>query len=154
VTCLVIMIQQFMLYDLSWILCFTIYDSRLLQDFLISCLLTCTGITCLCVPMLLTPLSMYISNSDLSISMCLLDFIFIIVSLSFIYVTGHYLYLYARITSLDHLHVWLPEHANWLYLTYSLGYFLTILDPHVQILESEPWWSYCSWSELHNRSVG
>ena len=26
VTCPVIMIQQFMLYDLSWIFCFTIYD--------------------------------------------------------------------------------------------------------------------------------
>jgi len=36
VTCPVIMIQQFMLYDLSWIFYFTIYDSRLLRDFLIS----------------------------------------------------------------------------------------------------------------------
>ena len=29
------------------------------------------------------------------------------------------------------VHVRLPEHANWLYLTYSLGYFLTILNLHV-----------------------
>ena len=60
VTCPVIMIQQFMLRDLSWTFYFTIYDSRLLRDFLISCLLTYTGITCLCVPMLSTPFSMYI----------------------------------------------------------------------------------------------
>ena len=60
VTCPVIMIQQFMLYDLSWTFCFTIYDSRLLRDFLISCLLTCTGITYLCVPMLSTSFSMHI----------------------------------------------------------------------------------------------
>jgi len=45
VTSPVIMIQQFMLYDLSWTFCFTKYDSRLFQDFMISCLLTCTVIT-------------------------------------------------------------------------------------------------------------
>ena len=88
-----------------------------------------------------------LSDSDLLIYMYLLDFRFIIVPLIFIYVTSNCLYLYAWITSLDHVHVWLPEHANWLYLMYSLGCFLTALDPHVQILKSGPWWPYCSWSE-------
>ena len=32
--------------------------------------------------------------------------------------TGHCLYLFSWITSLNHVYVWLPEHANWLYLTY------------------------------------
>ena len=59
------------------------------------------------------------SDSDLSIYMYLLGFGFTIVPLISIYVTGHCLYLYARITSLDHVHVWLPEHANCLYLMYS-----------------------------------
>jgi len=48
--------------------------------------------------------------------------------------------MYARITSFDHVHVWLPEHANCLSLTYSLGCFLTTLDLHVQIQEPGPWW--------------
>ena len=78
--------------------------------------------------------------------MYLLDFGFTTDSLISIYVTGHCLYLCAWTTSLDHVHVWLPE-ANWFYLTYSLGYFLTTLNLHVQILESGLWWSYCSWSE-------
>ena len=56
----IIMIQQFMLYDLSWTFCFTKYDSRLFQDFLISYLLTCTGITCLYVPMLSIPTFMHV----------------------------------------------------------------------------------------------
>jgi len=60
VTCPVIMIHKFMLHDLSWTFCFTIYDSRLLRDFLISYLLTCTSITCLCVPTLLTSFSIHI----------------------------------------------------------------------------------------------
>jgi len=64
-----------------------------------------------------------------------------------IYVIGQCLYLHAWNTSLDHVHVWLPMHANWLHLTYSLGYFLTTLDLHVQIQEPGPWWAYCSWSE-------
>ena len=37
-------------------------------------------------------------------------------------------------------------HAIWLYNMYSLG-LLTTLDSHVQILESRPCWSCCSWSE-------
>ena len=45
------------------------------------------------------------------------------------------------------VHVWLPAHANWLHLTYSLGYFLTTLDLHMQIQEPGPWWPCCSWSE-------
>jgi len=52
--------------------------------------------------------------------------------LIFIY-TG--LYMCAWTTSLDHVHVCLPVHATWPYLTYSLGYFLTILDLHVHILK-------------------
>ena len=33
-------------------------------------------------------------------------------------------------------------------LSYVLtGYFLTTLNPHIQILESELWWPCCSWSE-------
>ena len=39
--------------------------------------------------------------------------------LSFPYVTYHCLYMYAWATSLDHVHVWLLEHANWLYYMYS-----------------------------------
>jgi len=50
--------------------------------------------------------------------MYLLDFRVTTDSLIFIYITGHYLYLYAWTTSLYHVHVWLPEHANWFYLTY------------------------------------
>ena len=68
-------------------------------------------------------------------------------SFNFLYVTCHCLFLDAWITSLDHVHVWLPKHANWFYHMYSLGYFLTILDLHVQILKFGPWWSCCSWSE-------
>ena len=68
-------------------------------------------------------------------------------SFNFLNVTYHRLYLYVWTTSLDHTHVWLPEHANWLYHMYLPGCFLTTLDPHVQILESEPWRPYCSWSE-------
>ena len=45
------------------------------------------------------------------------------------------------------VHVWLPVHANWLHLTYSLGYFLTTLNFHVQIWESGPWWTCWSWSQ-------
>ena len=86
-------------------------------------------------------------DSYLSMHVYLLDFRFTTDSLIFIYVTGHCIYLYAWTTSLDHVHVWLPEHANWLYLTYSLGYFLTTLDLHVQILEPKLWWPFYSWSE-------
>ena len=70
-------------------------------------------------------------------------------SFNFLYVTCHCLYLHAWTTSLDHAHVWLPNmHATWLYHIYSLAWLhLRILDPHVQILESGPWWPYCSWSE-------
>jgi len=85
--------------------------------------------------------------SDLSIYMYFLTFRLTIDFLIFVHVTGHCLYMYAWITTLDHIHVLLSEHANWLYFTYSLGYFLTTLDLHVQILESELWWPYCSWSE-------
>jgi len=65
-------------------------------------------------------------------------------SMIFICVTGHCLYLYAWTTLLNHVHVWLAEHANWLYLTYSLGYFLTTLDPHIQVQEPGLWWPCCS----------
>jgi len=147
VTSPVIMIQQFMLYDLSWTFYFTIYDSRLLLDFLISCLLTCTGITFYMYLCSRYRFLCIFFDSDLLIYMYLLDFGFTIVPLIFIYVTGHCMYLYVWIISLDHVHVWLPKHANWLYLTYSLGCFLTTLNPHIQILESESWWPYCSWSE-------
>ena len=44
-------------------------------------------------------------------------------SFNFLYVTCHCLYLYAWTTSLDHVHVWLPEHADWLYYMYSSGCF-------------------------------
>jgi len=85
--------------------------------------------------------------SDLMILVYLLDFRFTIDSLIFIYVTDQCQYLHARNTSLDHVHVWLPEHANWLHLTYLLGYFLTTLDLYVQIQKSGQRWPYCSWSE-------
>jgi len=55
--------------------------------------------------------------------MYLLDFGFATDSLISIYINSHYLRLCAGTTSLDHVHVWPHEHANWLYLTYSLGYF-------------------------------
>ena len=75
------------------------------------------------------------SDSDLSIYIYLFDFRFTIVTLIFIYVTGHYLYLYVWTTSLEHMHMWLPEHTNGLYLMYSLGCFLTT---HAQIQEFGP----------------
>ena len=62
-------------------------------------------------------------DSDLSIHMYLLDFRFSTDSLISIYVTGLCLYMYAWTTSLDHVHVWLPEHANLLHLAYSLVCF-------------------------------
>ena len=37
--------------------------------------------------------------------------------------------------------------CNWLSLTYSLGYFLTTLNLHVQIQEPGLWWPCCNWSE-------
>jgi len=144
VTCHVIMIQQFILYDLSWTFCFIIHDSRLLRDFLISCLLTCTGITCLCVPMLSIPFSMHVFRLRLIDIHVFTWFRIYCRSFNFFYVTCHFLYLYAWTTSLDHVHVWLPEHANWLYHMYLPGCFLTTLDPHVQILESGPWRPCCS----------
>jgi len=138
VTCPVIMIQQFMLYDLSWTFYFTIYDSRLLWDFLISFLLTCTSITCLCVPMLSILFSMHIFR-----------FRFIDI----------YVFTWFRIyhrSSDFHLCYWpLPvpvclNHITWscirvtawaqLALAYVLaGLLSTTLDPHVQIVESGPW---------------
>jgi len=78
---------------------------------------------------------------------CIYSFWIYCRSFNFLYVTCHCLYLYAWTTSLDHVHVWLPEHASWLYHIYSLGCFLTTLDPHVQILESGSWRPCCSWSE-------
>ena len=68
-------------------------------------------------------------------------------SFNFLYVTWHSLYLYAWTTSLNHVHMWLPEHANWLYHMYKPGCFLTTLDPYVQILEHGLRWPYYSWSE-------
>jgi len=82
-----------MLYGLSLAFYFSIYDSRLLRDFLISCLLTYTGITCLCVPMLSTLFSMHIFRFRI-IDIHVLGFRFITDPLIFIYVTGHCLYLY------------------------------------------------------------
>ena len=39
-------------------------------------------------------------------------------------------------------------YARHLALSYVLaGLHLTTLDPHVQILETGPWWPCCSWSE-------
>ena len=58
-------------------------------------------------------------------------------SFNFLYVTCLCLFLHAWTKSPDHAQVWLPEHANWLCHMYSPGCFLTILDPHVQILESD-----------------
>ena len=75
-------------------------------------------------------------------------------SFNFLFVTCHCMYLYAWTTSLDHVHMWLPEHANWLYHMYSSGCFLTTLNPHVQIPESGPWQSCCSWSEHAQRKRG
>jgi len=37
-------------------------------------------------------------------------------------------------------------HTIWLHYMYS-GLHLTTQNSHVQILESGPWWSFCSWSE-------
>ena len=56
-----------------------------------------------------------LSDSDLSICMIYCH------SFNFIYVTCHYLYMHAWTTSLDHVDVWLPEHATWLYYMYSRG---------------------------------
>ena len=96
--------------------------------------------------MLSTPFSMHVFWFRF-IDTHVLDFKFTNDFLILIYVTGHYLYLYAWITSLDHVHLWLPEHANWIYLTYSLCCFLTTQDLHVQILECKLWWPCCSFSE-------
>jgi len=136
-----------MLYDLRWTFCFTIYDSRLLRNFLISYLLTCTGVTCLCVPMLFKPFSMHVFRFRFIDIHVVTWFRIYFRCFNFLYVTCHCLYLHAWITSLDHAHMCLPEHANWPYHMYSLGCILTTLDFHVQILESGPWWSCCSWPE-------
>jgi len=46
-----------------------------------------------------------------------------------------------------------PIYAYYLAFTTPLvGEFLTPLNPHVKILEFEPWWTSC-WSEWRNRSV-
>jgi len=87
------------------------------------------------------------SYSYLSMHMYLLDFRFITNFLIFIYIVDHCLYIYAWTTSLDHVYVWLPEHTNWLYLTYSPGCFLTTLDLYVQIQEYGLCWPYCNWLE-------
>jgi len=83
----------------------------------------------------------------LSIHIYLLDFDFTTNSLTSLLFSSQYLYLYVWTISLWSVPIWLPMHANWLHLTYSLGYFLTTLDFHVQIQEPGPWWPYCSWSE-------
>ena len=95
--------------------------------------------------MLSTPFSMHVFQFRF-IDTHVLDFRFTIDSLSFIYVTDHCMHLYAWTISLDHVHVWLSEHTNWLHLTYSLGYFLITLDLCVQIfrvwtllLPASPW---------------
>jgi len=47
----------------------------------------------------------------------------------------YYLILRAWTTSLDHVHVCLLVQATWLHFTYSLNYFLTTVNLHVQILK-------------------
>ena len=84
--------------------------------------------------------------SDLSIHMYLISNSLLIYDFHF-NLTYHCPYLYAWTTSLDHIHVWLSEYADWFYLTYSLGCFLTTPDLHVQILEPGLWWPFYSWSE-------
>ena len=95
----------------------------------------------------------YIRCSDVSVSVESGRYRFRIYcrSFNFLYVIGHCLYLYAWITLLGHVHVWLPKHANWLYHMYSLGYFLTTPNSHVQILKSEPWWPYRTWAEWQRK---
>jgi len=93
------------------------------------------------------PILCIFSYSYLLMHMYLLDFEFITNFLISIYIADHCLYMYAYTTSLDRALVWLPEHAYWLYLTYSPGCFLTTLDHHVQIQEHGLCWPYCSWSE-------
>ena len=39
-------------------------------------------------------------------------------------ITGHYLYVYAWIKSLDHVHVCLTVHATWPHFMYSLAFWL------------------------------
>jgi len=148
VTCHVIIIEQFKWYDLTWTFCFARVITRLLL-----------GVSWSLVYWLVPALHVYVYqcsrhhflcmffDSDLSMHMYLLDLGFTIDSLIFIYVTGHYLYLYTWTTLFHYVHEWLPEHANWLYLTYSMGCFLTTLDPHIQIQEPGPWWPCYSWSE-------
>ena len=64
----------------------------------------------LCVPMLFIPFFMHIFQFKFTWSQ---------IYCHFLYVTCHCLYLYAWATSLDRVHVWLFEHANWLYYMYS-----------------------------------
>jgi len=67
--------------------------------------------------------------------------------------TGQFMYPNVWITSLDHVHVWLPVHVIWLHLTYSLGSFLTPLDLHVQILDLGSCWDPRCWSEWRSWRV-
>jgi len=110
-------------------------------------LLILVFIACLCAPMLSTLFSMHAFWFRLIDIHVFTWFRIYCRSFNFFYVTCDCLYLHAWTTSLDHAHVWLPEHANWLYHMYSPGCFLTTLDSHVQILESGSWWPFCSWSE-------
>ena len=106
-------------------------------------------IACLCVPMLSIPFFMHVFRFrfiDIHV------FTWSQIYCHFLYVTCHCLYLYAWATSLDHGHVWLLEHANWLHHMYS-RVASTTLDSHVQILQSGPWRLCCSWSEWRSRSV-
>ena len=103
--------------SISWIqslglyngFCLHLYLTRYLMFYFIlvfiACLMSLRMYTCLCSRYHF--LCMFF-DSYLSIHMYLLDFRSITDSLIFIYDTGHCMYLYAWITSLDHEHVWLP----------------------------------------------
>jgi len=73
-------------------------------------------IACLCVPILSIPFFMHVFRFRfIDIHVFTRSQIYC----HFLYATCHCLYLYAWATSLDHVHVWLFEHANWLYHMYS-----------------------------------
>jgi len=100
----------------------------------------------LCVPMLSILFSMHVFRFRFIDIHVFTWFGIYYRSFNFFYVTYHCLYPHVWTTSLDHAHVWLPEHATLLYHMYSRVASYNP-DSHVQILESEPWWSCCSWTE-------